>query len=69
MNLNSELARPGYFLLYDSFNLTVQCRFSFDSCLSYKLDGVGPVDNRPSTNKLHHFVRFKKKLFKEKNYM
>ena len=25
-----------------------------------KLDGVGPVDNRPSTNKLHHFVRKKK---------
>ena len=24
---------------------------------NYKLDGVGPVDNRPSTNKLHHFVR------------
>ena len=22
-----------------------------------KLDGVGPVDNRPSTNKLHHFVQ------------
>ena len=22
-----------------------------------KLDGVGPVDNRPSTNKLHHFVK------------
>ena len=21
-----------------------------------KLDGVGPVHNRPSTNKLHHFV-------------
>ena len=21
-----------------------------------KLDGVGPFDNRPSTNKLHHFV-------------
>ena len=21
-----------------------------------KLDGVGPIDNRPSTNKLHHFV-------------
>ena len=21
-----------------------------------ELDGVGPVDNRPSTNKLHHFV-------------
>ena len=26
----------------------------------YKLDGVGPVDNRPSTDKLHHFVRRKK---------
>ena len=22
----------------------------------YKLDGVGPVDNGPSTDKLHHFV-------------
>ena len=21
-----------------------------------KLDGVGPADNRPSTDKLHHFV-------------
>ena len=29
-----------------------------------KLDGVGPVDHRPSTNKLHHFVQKKKK-----NYM
>ena len=28
---------------------------------SYKLDGVGPVDNRPSTDKLHHFVRKKRK--------
>jgi hypothetical protein len=26
----------------------------------WKLDGVGPVDNRPSTNKLHHFVHKKK---------
>ena len=24
-----------------------------------KLDGVGPVDNRPSTDKLHHCVRKK----------
>ena len=24
-----------------------------------KLEGVGPVDNRPSTNKLHHFVERK----------
>ena len=28
-----------------------------------KLDGVGPVDNRPSTDKLHQFVK------KKKNYM
>ena len=27
---------------------------------SEKLDGLGPVDNRPSTDKLHHFVRKKK---------
>ena len=26
-----------------------------------KLDEVGPVDNRPSTDKLHHFVQKKKK--------
>ena len=25
-----------------------------------KLDGVGPVYNRPSTDKLHHFVKKKK---------
>ena len=24
-----------------------------------KLDGVGPVDNRPATDKLHHFVKKK----------
>ena len=29
--------------------------------LQEKLDGVGPVDNRPFTNKLHHFVPKKKK--------
>ena len=28
---------------------------------SNKLDGVGPVDNRPSTEKLHHFVWKNKK--------
>ena len=33
-----------------------------------ELDGVGPVDNRPSTDKLHHFVRRKKeKTIKKKN--
>ena len=26
-----------------------------------KLDGVGPVDNQISTDKLHHFVRKKRK--------
>ena len=30
--------------------------FSF-LALVFKLDGVGPVDNRPSTDKLHHFVQ------------
>ena len=24
-----------------------------------KLDGVGPIDNRPSSDKLHHFVQKK----------
>ena len=33
-----------------------------------KLDGVGPVDNRPSTDKLHHFVR-KKKIKKRKKIL
>ena len=26
--------------------------------LTEKLDGVGPVDKRPSTDSLHHFVEF-----------
>ena len=25
--------------------------------MSKKQDRVGPIDNRPSTDKLHHFVR------------
>ena len=25
--------------------------------IMFTLDGVGPVDNRPSTDKLHHFVK------------
>ena len=32
----------------------------------YKLDGVGPVDNRPSTNKLHPIVQKKEKKKKKK---
>ena len=34
---------------------------------SWKLDGVGPVDNRPSTDKFHHYVQKKRK--KKKNDM
>ena len=30
-----------------------------------ELDGVGPVDNRPSTDKLHHVVQKKEKKKKE----
>ena len=30
-----------------------------------KLDGVGAVDNGPSTNKLHHFVQKRKKKKKK----
>ena len=51
------------------------CRKEFGFCklLSLlKLDGVGPVDNRPSTDQLHHFVIFfcrikNKKIKKIKN--
>ena len=31
-----------------------------------KLDGVHPVDNRPSTNKSHHFVQKEEKKEKKK---
>ena len=36
--------------------------FNYFTCwmFSTKLDGVGPVDNTPSTDKLHHFVKKKK---------
>ena len=32
----------------------------------FKLDLLGPVDNRPSTNKLHHFVQI---FLKDKKYI
>ena len=35
---------------------------AFKTVKHYKLDGVGPVDNRPSTDKLHHFVKKNKKI-------
>ena len=31
---------------------------TLDRCLS-KLEGVGSIDDRPSTDKLHHFVQQK----------
>ena len=39
----------------------IWCEF-YDSSISInkiglKLDGVGPVDNRPSTSEHHHFVK------------
>ena len=34
----------------------------------YKLDGVGPVDNRPSTDKLHHFVQKRRRKKREKKW-
>ena len=44
-----------------------KCKFhqKCPSTLTEKLDGVGPVDNIPSTNKLHQFVQKKEKI----NYM
>ena len=37
----------------------------FSLLFTYKLDGVGPVDNRPSTDQLHHFVEKKRRRKKE----
>ena len=34
--------------------------------INKKLDGVGPVDKRPSIDKLHHFARKKKKKKEKK---
>ena len=53
-----------YCNMYHTVSLSVQncvsvmCR---SPLLKQKLDGVGPVDKRPSTNKLHHFVQKEKK--------
>ena len=42
--------------------------FLEDSAIDYKLDGVGPVDDRPSNDQLHQFVKKKKKKKKRKKY-
>ena len=36
-------------------NFSKQSILRGSGMMQNKLDGVGPVDNRPSTNKLHHF--------------
>ena len=45
-NLEEEQAKKGVVLVYMFFTLHFK----------KKLDGVGPVDNRPSNDKLQHFV-------------
>ena len=42
-------------VISDTFIKLTYCHLA----LLYKLDGVGPVDNRPSTDKLHHFFQKK----------
>ena len=55
------------FFIYLSDNKFFSCLWFIlshvfsDIYLQLKLDGVGPVDNRPSTDKLNHFVRKKHK--------
>ena len=58
--------RPGLLNSEASNNKSLQYIFPEQSwpktlCQPIKLDGVGPVDNRPSTNKLHHYIEKKKK--------
>ena len=48
---NGNTTRQGCTIGYSPFFCWVQ----------WKLDGVGPIDNRPSTNKLQYFVKKKKK--------
>ena len=46
------------------FKIAPKTCVAFKAAELWKLDGVGPVDNRPFTNKLHQYVREKKE---EKN--
>ena len=46
-------------------HVTFFCKLYFDlNERRKKLDGVGPVDNRPSTDWLHHIVQFVLSIFK-----
>ena len=38
-----------------SVYFTIQLEIPYQ--LQIKLDGVGPIDNRPATDKLHHFAK------------
>ena len=53
---------PDFFWAFYAYQKWVTEKLgSFDGVDAYqKLDGVGPVDNRPSADKLHHFVKKKK---------
>ena len=48
------------------FIIGVTPRHLTKMALSGKLDGVGPVDNRPCTDQLHHFVQQEKLIFSAK---
>ena len=59
-----------FWLVFANTNSNMNIRHTLPLCnfkilfrfkMSQKLDGLGPIDNRPSTNKLHQFVQKKKK--------
>jgi hypothetical protein len=54
-NLKISKSMKNYFF-FEENNCTKKCCWN-----KRKLDGVGPVDNKPSTHKLHYFVRKKRK--------
>ena len=45
----TKWCRDGFWIIVMEYNVK-------NSSPTLKLDGVGPVDNRPSTNKLHHLT-------------
>ena len=47
-----------HLISFDKFSRLVQHKYL---PMLYKLDGVGPVDNRPSINKLYQFIKKKEK--------
>ena len=55
LNIKTVVFKSWFLLVFKLFKVCFGCvRFK-------KLDGVGPIDNRPSTDKLHHLV--KKKIY------